>query len=91
MTKCWAPDFAKMNAEIDKMKPTETIVLQAFTRDINKIDVKTFYTKIDETVANAKKKAKKVVLPTIVYREDIEHAWRNYRPGKCIHVFHVWR
>ena len=32
VTKVWAPDFKRMEEEIDKMQPTETIVVQAFMR-----------------------------------------------------------
>ena len=76
-SKTWAPDFKSMLQELDKMKPTETVVLQALTRDITKMDVNAFNRKIDQTVAKAKEKAKKIVLPTIVYREDVNQLWRS--------------
>ena len=66
-----------MEEEIDKMQPTETIVVQAFTRAIDKLDIDDMYKHIDNVVTKAKTKAKKIVIPTIVYREDIPNLWRS--------------
>ena len=77
VNKVWAPDFKRMEEEIDKMQPTETIVVQAFTRAIDKLEIDDMYKHIDNVVTKAKTKAKKIVIPTIVYREDIPNLWRS--------------
>ena len=59
------------------MQPTEAIVVQAFTRAIDKLKIDDIYKHIDNVVVKAKTKAKKVVIPTIVHREDIPNLGRS--------------
>ena len=59
------------------MKATETIVLQVFTRDITKIrNIEAYYKRYYTLISKAKKKAKKVVISTVVYREDVQNIRR---------------
>jgi hypothetical protein len=68
--KVWAPDLAHMDTALDDIN-AKVIVLQAGTRDINKIEVEEMNEKIVDLVDKALTKADKVVISTIVNRDDI--------------------
>ena len=68
--KVWAPDLAHMDTALDDIN-AKVIVLQAGTRDINKIEVEEMNEKIVDLVEKALTKADKVVISTIVNRDDI--------------------
>ena len=69
--KIWAPDIEKMEEVLDNMD-SKVVVLQAFTRDLNKMDMDEMNQKIAGLVSKAVTKADKVVLSTIIRREDVE-------------------
>ena len=68
--KVWAPDFTQMNQHLDKADEVDTIVVQAVTREIPSKSAENINNDIDEIVEKALTKAKKVVLSTVVARED---------------------
>ena len=72
------------------MKPTKVVGLQALTRDIPKMDVNEFHTNISRTVAKAKEKAKTVVLPTVIYQEDLDDIQYAKRGIDLINAFIIF-
>ena len=75
--KVWAPDFSTMNKELDNITDKkDTIVLQALTREISNKPPEHINKCIDDIVKKALTKAKKIVLPTIVAREDKQGIWK---------------
>ena len=71
--KIWAPNFEEMEKTLDEIEHTEVIVVQAFTRDLDNLEVNEMNDRINEIVIKALTKAQKVVVNTIVNREDIQH------------------
>ena len=69
--KVWAPDFFQMGEQLDKTQNTETIVLQAFTREVTSKSVEEMNEEIEVVVNKALMISKNIVLSTIVAREDI--------------------
>ena len=63
-----------MEAELDETQNIETIVLQAFTRDVPSKSVEEMNEEIEAIVNNALMKSTKIVLSTIVAREDIQNS-----------------
>ena len=68
--KVWAPDMVHMDAALDEVN-AKVIVLQAWTRDVSKLSVEDMNEKIVEVINKALTKAEKVVVSTIVNRNDI--------------------
>ena len=68
--KVWAPDMVHMDAALDDVH-AKVIVLQAWTRDVSKLSVEDMNEKIVEVINKALTKAEKVVVSTIVNRNDI--------------------
>ena len=68
--KVWAPDFRQMEEQLNKTQNTETIVLQAFTREITSKSVEEINKEIDVVVNKALMISKNIVISTIVARED---------------------
>ena len=62
LSKVWAPDIHSMQQELQSLKPTETIVHQSLSGKIIKLPINDFYKCIDETMAMAKIKAKRVLV-----------------------------
>ena len=71
--KIWAPNLEEMEKSLDEIENTEIIVVQAFTRDIGNLEVHEMNDRINEIVTKALTKAQKVVVSTIVNREDKQH------------------
>ncbi len=71
VNKVWAPDMEKMEEALDEVD-SKVVVLEAFTRDLGKMDIEEMNQKIAGLVSKAATKADKVVLSTIIRREDIE-------------------
>ena len=70
--KVWAPDIVSMEEALDTTN-AKVIVLAAFTRDLgNGMEVDEMNQKIVGLVSKALTKAEKVVLSTIIRREDID-------------------
>ena len=69
--KIWAPDIDRMEAALDDVS-AKVIVLEAWTRDLDRLDVEDMTQKIIELVSKALSKAEKVVISSIVNREDID-------------------
>ena len=69
--KIWAPNIEKMEEALDNVN-SKVVVLEAFTRDLNKMDTDEMSQKIAGLVSKAATKADKVVLSTIIRREDID-------------------
>ena len=72
MKKVWAPNMTEMDRALNDVD-AKVVVLQAFTRDLNTMSVEEMNTKIAELVNKALEKAEKVVLSTIIRREDVKH------------------
>ena len=68
--KVWAPDITEMEKKLNEIEKTEVIVLQALTRDLGNKGVNEINERINEVIAKALTKAQKVVISTIVSRED---------------------
>ena len=68
--KIWA--MHEMIEKIEETERAETIVLQAFTRDVSKKSVEEMNEGINQVVDKALQKSEKVVISTIVAREDDE-------------------
>ena len=69
--KVWAPNLHQMSEKLDEIESTETIVIQALTRDVASKSVEEMNNGIDEVVNKALAKSKNIVLSTIVAREDV--------------------
>ena len=69
--KIWAPDVEAMEEALDRVN-TKVVVLQAFTRDLTKLTTDEMMLKITGLVEKALRKADKVVISTIIRREDVE-------------------
>ena len=69
--KIWAPDIERMEDVLDEVN-SKVIVLEAFTRDLDKMETEEMNQKIVGLVSKAASRADKVVLNTIIRREDIE-------------------
>ena len=70
--KVWAPDIVRMEEALDTTN-AKVVVLAAFTRDLgNGMEVDEMNQKIAGLVSKALTKADKVVLSTIIRREDID-------------------
>ncbi len=69
--KVWAPDFERMEDSLDDVN-AKVVVLEALTRDLAKMEVEEMNQKIVGLVSKAVTKADKVVLSTIIRREDID-------------------
>ena len=53
-------------------------MVQAFTRDILHIPcLVDYYKQVDDIMAKAKSVAKKVVIPSVVHREDVADLWKT--------------
>ena len=59
-----------METRLNNVENTDVIVIQALTRDLSKHDINYMNSRINEVVNKALTKAKKVVISTIVNRED---------------------
>ena len=59
-----------MKIKLNEVSHTDVIVIQALTRDISKMPVNEINDKIGEIVSKALAKAKKIVISTIVQRDD---------------------
>ncbi len=70
VAKVWAPDIEAMEEALDHVN-AKVVVLQAFTRDLGKMEVDEMCQKIVGLVSKALTKAEKVVVSTIIRREDI--------------------
>ena len=68
--KVWAPDFRQMGEQLNKTQNTETIVLQAFTREITSKSIEEMNEEIEGVVNKALMISKNIVISTIVARED---------------------
>ena len=69
--KVWAPDMARMEEALDHVD-AKVIVLEAWTRDLDRLEVEEMNQRIIDLVSKAATKAEKVVISTIVNREDVE-------------------
>ena len=65
-----APNLNEINKTLDEMDYTDTIVIQALTRDLSDKTIDDMEETIKETILKASTKAKNVVISTIVGRED---------------------
>ncbi len=69
--KVWAPDIARMEEALDNID-AKVVVLKAWTRDVGNVETDAMNQKIAGLVSKAVTKADKVVLSTIIKREDVE-------------------
>ncbi len=69
--KVWAPDINKMEEALDDVS-SNVVVLEAWTRDLVRMDVNDMNQRIDDLVSKALTKAEKVVVSTIINRDDVE-------------------
>ena len=69
--KVWAPDLVAMEDALDRVD-AKVVVIEALTRDLATMETGEMKQKIAGIVNKASTKADKVVLSTIVRREDIE-------------------
>ena len=69
--KVWAPDIERMEEALDNVD-AKVVVLEAWTRDLNNMEIDEMNQKIAGLVSKAVTKAEKVVLSTIIRREDEE-------------------
>ena len=70
--KIWAPNLSQILSKLDTINEVEVIVIQALTRDATNMEFQEIVTMIDNVVKKACTKAKKVVISTIVDRDDDE-------------------
>ena len=70
VAKLWAPDIEHMEEALDRVD-AKVVVLQAFTRDLDKMEVDEMCQKIAGLVSKALTKAEKVVVSSVIRREDI--------------------
>ena len=71
--KIWAPTLEEMSKQIDMLEENvDVIIIQALTRDLNKFNIPEFGAQLNLVIENAVSKSKKVVIPTIIAREDDE-------------------
>ena len=69
--KVWAPDMERMEEALDNVN-AKVVVLQAWTRDLDKMEVDEMNQKIAGLVSKALSRCEKVVVSTIIRREDVE-------------------
>ena len=68
--KVWAPDFDAMEETLENTD-SKVVVLESFTRDLDRMRVDDVTQRIDDLVSKALTKAEKVVVSTIINRKDI--------------------
>ena len=73
-SKIWAPDLEKMSESLDEMEDSSArvIVLEALTRDLSTLTADQVMEKSREVIEKAKLKADRVVLSSIIRRDDDE-------------------
>ena len=69
--KTWAPDMDAMEEALDNTN-SKVVVLQAFTRDLPNMSTDEMIQRIEGLVTKAITKSEKVVVSTIIRREDIK-------------------
>ena len=69
--KVWAPDLCRMSEAVNSINKTDVIVIGALTRDLDKKNVDEMNKEIESVIGQALTKAEKVVVSTIVHREDL--------------------
>ena len=72
VTKIWAPTLIDMESKIQEIENTDVIVIQALTRDLDQMDAEELTSKTVDIVETCLEKVEKVVLSSIVNREDDE-------------------
>ena len=72
--KIWAPNLVEMKNKIEGIQNTETIVIQALTRDVGSKSVEEMNNGIQDVVDIALTKAENVVISTITARDDNKEA-----------------
>ena len=71
--KIWAPTIDEMINKIESYEGNvDLIILQALTRDLGKLSLTDMGNQLKRAIETASSKAKKVMVPTIVQREDDE-------------------
>ena len=70
--KVWAPDLVQMENKLDEIEKIEVIVIQALTRDLEGKDVEYMNEGINKVITKALTKAQKVVVSTIIRRDDVK-------------------
>ena len=68
--KIWAPNLKVMESKLDDIEDAGVIVVQALTRDTGNKGVDDIYEHINDVVTKASSKARKVVISTVINRED---------------------
>ena len=68
--KVWAPNINDMNKKLDEIENVDVVVIQALTRNLSGTSINDIEKMIKETTTKASTKAKKVIISTIVGRED---------------------
>ena len=68
--KVWAPDMRQMDEALDQVN-AKVVVLESWTRDLSTMNVEEMNQRMDEVITKALTKAEKVVISTIVNREDV--------------------
>ncbi len=69
--KVWAPDMNKMEEALERVD-SNVVVLEAWTRDLERMDVNDINQRIIDIVSKALTKAEKVVITTIINRTDVK-------------------
>ena len=68
--KVWAPDMNKMEEALDRVN-SNVVVLESWTRDLERMEVADINQRIRDIVSKALTKAEKVVITTIINRTDV--------------------
>ena len=68
--KIWAPDLEAMLKATDEIEETDVIVIEALTRDLSKKSAEEIAVRLKEVVQKAQTKSKKVVISTLLRRND---------------------
>ena len=72
VTKIWAPTLLDMENKIQEIENTDVIVIQALTRDLDQMVAEELTSKTFDIVEKCLEKVEKVVISSIVNREDDE-------------------